>query len=341
MRILPSSLYAVLFATLPLPVLCAPDYEALREAELSILDRQFSAFRDASAALEEAAKAYCAAPDDAAPLIESVKSTWLAWAPLDSYQFGPMEHTGAALTVNFWPDKRGFVNSGVRQILSLPQTEQRSAAGITQVSAAGQGFPALAELLTNDDLPDCPAAEGLAANIAAHGAALHTAWFGPDGWADLVRAAGPENPVYLSDAEFTTAIFTALNFGAERVGDYRIKRPMGEERGGMPHRVDGYRLGLGNAILDAQIAGMGEMIADGFAPALTPEDAQVMAHAIEDARARINRIGMPLANAVTDPKARWRVDSALNGVGVIKMQLALVVGPALEVQSGFSPADGD
>lgn len=332
---------ALTLAALPLPALAAPDYAALREAELSVLERQFGAFRDASAALADAARAQCAGDGATDTTIGALKTAWLAWAPLDSYQFGPMEHTGAALTVNFWPDKRAFVNSGLRQVLALPEADQATAAGVAQVSAAGQGLPALAELLTNDDLPDCPAAMGIAANLAGYGEALHQAWFGAEGWAELARAAGPDNPVYLSDAEFTTAIFTALNFGAERAGTYRLKRPMGEERGGMPHRVDGHRLGLGAAIIDAQIAGMGEMIAEGFAPALDADEAQVMADAIADARARIGRLGMPLTAAVVDPQGRWRVDSALNGIGVIAMQLALVTGPALEVKSGFSPADGD
>ncbi|PIE11712.1 MAG: hypothetical protein CSA72_00895 [Rhodobacterales bacterium] len=317
------------------------DYDALVRRELEVLKHQFGAFRDASAQMESTARAYCAGDTDADAVKAATRAAWIAWAPLDSYQFGPMEHTGAALTVNFWPDKRGFVNAGVAQIYTLPEAEQGTPEGIAKVSAAGQGFPALAEVLTNDDLADCPAVIGLSANLAGLGERLDAEWFGPQGWAEIAGSAGPDNPVYLAPFEFTKEIYSSVMFGLIRAGEQRIARPMGTERGGIPARVDGHRLAIGSDLIKAQLAGAAEMLQLGFAGDVTEPDRAWVIDVFEQAEARIDRIGMPLAEAVVDPDARWRVGEALNKITYLKEQMDRDIGPELGVDTGFSPADGD
>lgn len=316
------------------------DYDALIRRELSVLEHQFGAFRDQSAALAEAARLHCDSDIDSNALTEQLKATWLSWAPLEAYQFGPMEITGAALTINFWPDKRGFVAAGLSQVLSLPAEDQGSADGVAQVSGAGQGLPALAALLTDPALPDCPAAVGISARIAQMGDGLYDAWFDEDGWAEIARSAGPENPVYLAPFEFTKEIYSALDFALINAGEQRLGRPLGDGRP-VPSRVNGHRLGIGAEIIDAQLAGIAEMVEDGFAGDVNEPDRAWLIDVVEQAQARVARIGMPLSQAVQDPQASWRVDEAMNKIAYLRAQFAQDLGPELGVDTGFTPADGD
>ena len=81
------------------------------------------------------------------------------------------------------------------------------------------------ELLLTTDAPECPAAVGISGNLARVAGALYAEWFGPDGWSGVMTTAGPDNPVYRTPAEVTRTLYTALDFGLERVEAVRIGRP--------------------------------------------------------------------------------------------------------------------
>lgn len=316
------------------------DHDALRRRALVVLDRQFSAFVAASETLAQATEAHCDhdAPQD--EVTEALKDTWLAWAPLDSYQFGPIEMTGAALSVNFWPDKKNFVGRALRDLLAQTDQAQRDPAVVAAGSAAAQGLPAI-ELLITTGAPACPAIIGISGALRETAADLYAGWFDTNGWADLARAAGPDNPVYLSAGEFTKTLYTALDFGLIRIAEQRLGRPLGTYRRSYPTRAEAWRSGLTAEIIDAQLAGIAEMVRDGFAGDVREPDRKWMLRVIGQARDRIDRIGMPIPEAVEDPHSRVRVEALQSKVRHLRDVLAEDIGPGLGVDTGFSPADGD
>lgn len=322
------------------PLSAQVDHGALRDRVLAVLEGQYSAFREATGVLAEVAVRHC---DEGAPVAEAqaaLRGAWLAWAALDSYQFGPAELQGAVLSVNFWPDKKNFVGRAVRGLGGLSPEDQRNPAVIAEGSAAAQGLPAIERLLYGD-APACPALVGISAHLADVAGALEQGWFGPDGWAALVRGAGPENPVYLSPDEFTKAMFTALDFGLFRVAEQRLGRPLGTFERSFPKRAEAWRSGLTGEIAAAQVLGVFAMLRDGFADAVPDEDLAPVLRRIPVLAEQVMRLEPPIPEAVADPYLRIRVEAIQTRVREARTALADRIGPALGIEPGFSPADGD
>ncbi|PRY21742.1 hypothetical protein CLV78_10811 [Aliiruegeria haliotis] len=316
------------------------DHDAIRRRSLGVLERQFGAFRDQAARLAETSVAFCNGSVSEEEAKTSLRATWLAWAPLDSYQFGPIEQLGAALTVNFWPDKKNFVGRGLKALQSLPPEDQEDPAKVAQGSAAAQGLPAIERLL-HTDIEPCPALVGVSGFLDQFSQDIHDAWFSGGGWADVARAAGPNNPVYLSSEEFTKTLYTAVDFGLTRIADSRLGRPLGTFEKSYPRRAEAWRSGLTNEIIVAQLEGIAELVAAGFAGDVRETDRAWILQVIEQAIARTEAIGQPIAEAVQDPQSRVRVESLQAKVRYLQLQTAQDLGPNLGVDTGFSAADGD
>lgn len=315
------------------------DHAEIAERVLTVFDHQFSAFRDESAALADASVAYCdEGPRE--PVLSALEATWQAWAPLDAYQFGPIEQQAAALTVNFFPDKKNFTGRALHQHLKRPEAEQGDPAIVANSSAALQGLPAIERLLF-EDLQTCPALVGVTGNLARIASDLYDGWFAPDGWADLVRSAGPDNAVYLSNTEFTKQAFTAIDFSILRLKDHRLGRPLGTYERAFPKRAEAWRAGLTNQIMIAQLDGLTALIDEGFSEAVSPPARDEAIKILADLRTRIDAIGAPLAKAVENPLMRVRVEGIMSKLDQLKLHLDTEIAPSLGVETGFSAGDGD
>lgn len=332
-----------LHVNLPLPVRAGPevDHAALGARALTVLEAQFGAFRQASLALVEASEAFCAGGMARTEYLGAFEATWLAWAPLDAYQFGPVEQRGAVLTVGFWPDKKDFVGRGLTALMAAPPAAQADATAVAGYSAAVQGLPAIARLMSDDRFAPCPAVRGISGHVAAVAVALHDDWFAPGGWAALTRDAGPLNPVYLNAREVTKALYTAVDFELSRIADLRLARPLGRFDAPQPDWAEGRRVGLSLAIIDAQLAGIAQLVEDGFGAALSEPGRVGFLDTLAQAREAIARIGAPLDEAVNDPMTRIRVEGLQSRINGLRAMLAEVIGAELGVETGFSPADGD
>ncbi len=316
------------------------DHKALQTRVLGVLDGQFGAFQAAAHQLSDASNAYCAQSGSMDTVKTAFRTTWLAWAPLDAYQFGPIETQGAALTVNFFPDKKGFVSRALRASSKLSEADQANPAVIAKRSAATQGLPAIERLIYDSDAP-CPLLVGITGNLAGLSSALYDGWFADGGWADLVRTAGPDNPIYLTDAEFTKQIYTALGFSILRLKEHRLGRPLGTFERAFPKRAEAWRSGLTNEIINAQLAGMIAILDRGFAGDLFPPTRTGIVQLIRDAQTRVTKIGAPIKDAVEDPTMRVRIEGVQSKLVYLQQQLDQDVAPELGVQTGFSAGDGD
>ncbi|UWP92714.1 imelysin family protein [Aliiroseovarius crassostreae] len=321
-----------------------PDHGATGDRLLGVLQHQFGTFQTHATRLAEEAEGFCAGRRTEEEVTSAFRATWLAWAPLDPYQFGPMETLGAALRVNFFPDKKGFVGRALTQLRRLSAEEQANPAVIARYSVAAQGLPAIERLLFDaprDAPAQCPVLIGITGQLSATSNALYDQWFGQPGWADLVRSAGPDNPTYLSDQEFSRQMFTALEFSILRMRDHRLKRPLGSYQRAFPKRAEAWRAGLSTRIIAAQLHGMEAVILNGFGPALPEQIRAELARRLSDLAQRLEKIDQPLQNAVEDPLLRVRIEGVISRFQTLQIYLENTVGPALGLQAGFSAGDGD
>lgn len=315
------------------------DHAALTERALTVLKAQFGAFQSDAAALAEAGRAVCETGTAPETLRAPLAATWQSWAALDGYQFGPIEQQSAALKINFWPDKKGFVGRGLAQFQALPEAQQRDPEVIARSSAAAQGLPAIA-LLLEAEAP-CPALQSITAHVARMSAALHDGWFAPEGWAALVRTPGPENAAYRDAREVTQTLFTALQFGLERASDMRLGRPLDRFDRPLPRRAEARRVGLSLALVRAQLDGVARMVTDGFDGALSESSAAALAHFHLEAQAALEAIDTPLETALASPGGWLKVDIARERIQRYREEIARLAGPELGVARGFSAGDGD
>ena len=317
------------------------DHEAIRRRVLEVFDRQFGSFVSETQALTDAALAYCEGTSDEAAFKAQFRDTWMAWAPLDSYQFGPIESQGAALTVNFWPDKKNFVGRALRDLLNKTAEEQADPAVVAGLSVGAQGLPAIEMLTYSDGVEPCPAVIGISGNLHRIAVDLHDGWFAAGGWADLARAAGPDNPVYLDASEFTKVVYTALDFGLTRIADTRLGRPLGTYERPNPKHAEAWRSGLTNDIIVAQLKGIEEVVRFGFAGDIAENNRSWIYTVFEQTEGRVDSIGMPVSEAVADPMSYIRVEGLQSKVQYLQGEMDQEIGPNLGVETGFSAADGD
>lgn len=207
-------------------------------------------------------------------------------------------------------------------------------------SAALQGLPAMERLL-HTDLPTCPSILGIAANIAAMADTLYADWFAPDGWADLVRRAGPENPVCLSHREFSQQVLTALGFSILRMKEHRLGRPLGSFERAFPKRSEAWRAGLSTALIAAQLNGFQDLYTEGFAPVTPQVLLDDILPILSDIDMRLGAIGAPLPEAVEDLSMRVRIEGLQTKLGHLDLILSTELGPELRLGAGFSAGDGD
>ena len=316
------------------------NHENLTRRSLAVLEKQFGAFGSATKKLAESAELFCKGNIERETYLSQFETAWLAWAPLDSYQFGPMEQTSGALRANFWPDKKGFVSRSLKQLLARKSDEQQDPNVIAAGSVAGQGFPAIERLLFSE-LPECPAIVGISRHLHQLSGELHDGWFADGGWADIARKAGPDNPVYASREEFTKRLYTALDFGLTRIFDARLGRPLGTFKRSFPKRAEAWRSGLTEKIIHAQLDGIADMIEFGFAGDIREPDRAWVLKVIDQTHRKLDTVKMPIHEAVQQPATRLRVEAVQTKVGYLKSQLAQDIGPNLGVDTGFSAADGD
>lgn len=315
------------------------DHTALVARELEVVTSQVARFASDADALATQAQAYCDGDIPEAAFMDAYRDARLSWAPLEAYHFGPIEQTGAALSVNFWPDRKGFVGRALKELTAQTDAVQRDPQQIAQRSAAAQGFPAL-ETLIEAQTP-CPTAIGITGHMAQTGAAIEAGWTEPNGWADLMRQAGPDNPIYLTPQEVTTEIYTALNYVLVRMRDQALARPMGGPTGPQPHRAEAWQTSLSNDIMLAQLEGVSQMLLQGFGGDVSEPARAWVADVVTQTKDRVAGLGMPLHEAIQDPQARWRVDGLRNKITYLILQFDTDIGPELGVETGFSPADGD
>ena len=291
-----------------------------------------AAFQAGTAALRSAAETDCT-QEAVRPAYQSAFDAWMGLAHL---QFGPLEEAGRGLSIAFWPDARGMVPKAVAGLVAEADPVVAEADAFAQVSVAGRGLFALEAVLYNEsyDADDyaCRLAVALSRDLARTGQALAVAW---DGYAEILQTAGePGNAAYMSEAEATRELYTALMTGLEFTKDQRLGRPMGTFERPRPTRAEAWRSGRSqrNVVLSLEaLRGLAAELADAPATDAAFVRAIATAEALDD----------PVFAGVADPATRFRLEALQQEIASIQTAAATEIGAALGVSQGFNSQDGD
>ncbi len=322
-----TSLLALVLSALGLP--------AVADVPQAVTDHAlpgFAAFATATAALDAAAQADCAA-QAVQPAYQAAFDAWLGVSHLTP---GPLEDQGLTLAIAFWPDPKGLGQKALKTLVATGDPAALTPDAFAQQSVAVRGLFTLERLLYTEpqDAFHCTLTRAVAADLAAMAALADAGW--RDGFADELLTAGePGNARYLSPAEARQALFTALMTGLEFTFDSRLGRPLGTFDRPRPERAEAIASGRSLRNVTLSLTAL-----RGLAVALVPDSPSTQA-AFDRALALAAGLDDPVFAGVADPAGRLQVEILQQAVDAIRVAALAEVGGTLGVDAGFNAADGD
>lgn len=292
---------------------------------------------EATAALDAAAQADCAAHD---PLKAAYHNAMDAWMGVSHLRFGPAETDARAFALAFWPDTKGFTPKALGGLISKEDPVVSDPSEFATVSVAGRGLYAMEFLLFDDrisamgsDAYRCLLIQSVAADSARTAAEMNKDW--ATSYAALMRNPGD---VYQSETEVLQELYKALLTGIEINANMRLGRPMGSFTKPRPKRAENWRSGrsLHNVTVSlTALQDLGARLADG------QDVAAPLAKAFGAAITRANKLDDPVFASVATPAGRFQVEVLQQNVLEVKTVAEQDLGPALGVSAGFNSLDGD
>ena len=318
----------------------------------------YAALSAASEELVESMAGLCAAPRDGSLTAARASFTRVvgAFSRMQLFRVGPARENHRFERLFFWPDRRG---RGRRQIEALlAQEDERSldVSKLREKSVAVQGLPALeyvlfgkgSEGLGNGDARfRCLQGEAIAGAIERTARRIHRGWTGPRGFGDVMRAAGPANPVYRTHGEVVEDL---LGSAAEQLGIVQELKLGRVFRDGpttaKPKRAPFWRSGLTLASVRDNVDGVLELLEEGDFGALLPETEAHLADRTGSELRRAREVlaglsGGDLPGLLSDPETHRRIAGAASRIGAAASLLGEDFPRVLGLAAGFNSLDGD
>ena len=295
-------------------------------------------FAQEAAALGPALEKVCAGSIGALrPARAQWEATALAWDRLSAVAIGPLVQRRSLRQVDFWPTRPQLIERAIR-------ANPKDLRALERVGTPAKGLPALEWLLWTQPIaagtPSCRYAVLLAGELDAEARAL------AQGFAELAAKDWNADP-----EAATAAMGELLNQwvgGIERLRWAHIEKPV-RSAGGEAPEWPRQASGSTNASWNAQWQGLGTlataagnnvpMPGRGLVPLETYLRGRGLNPLADQLAARVSQLTRQLyASETVDEKRALAISRPLSG---LKRLAEAEVAPALEVNIGFSDADGD
>lgn len=288
--------------------------------------------------LQDLAQKHCQQAPVSGDALKELRDQWLvlaqAWAGAEMVNFGPATASMSNLYINYYPDERGLVHSGVADLIAA--TPNITAEQLANESAIVQGVPGLEEVLyANDSLN-----AGQCAYVISASSALSTRL-------KDIEKNWQQNSTELLAIDKTADSdrglnqwFNSLLSMVETMKSNAIDQPLGltgKAKGHLPAAT----AGQSRAIINAKLAELNKALTD---PVLTAilgsnnknEVADSLSTALADTTTLLAQMPEDLATA--DKATQQELyDHLTNITRIVKRQLI----PTLGLRVGFNSTDGD
>jgi len=329
-------------------VVILPGYRALAERAAE------EATRTRDLCWQADAERLAAARDGFAELV-------LAWSRVEFIRFGPARDQNRYERLFFWPDPRGRGLQQVQEIIANEDPTATSVETLREKSVAAQGLFALefvlygtsSEVLTDTANPArsfrCRFGAAIADAISETAEEIVADWTKPDGYAALMRDAGPEDPVYRAHGEVVQELIKAAREQLQLARDLKLAHAIeATPDKAQPKRAPFWRSDLTIASIRANIDAVLALAGpDGIGAALTEDSAWIAAELAfelrqaDEALARVDARGDRWETLVADKKNHEDLTYTLIPLADA---IALLEGgypDALGLITGFNSLDGD
>ena len=291
-----------------------------------------------STMLHDLAQKHCQQAPVSGDELQALRDQWLslaqAWASAEMINFGPATDSMSNLYINYYPDERGLVHSGVADLIAAnPALTPKQ---LENESAIVQGVPGLEEALYANDSLDagqCAYVISASSALSTRLNAIESNW--QDNATDLLAIDKTAN----SD-QGLNQWFNSLLSLVETMKSNAIDQPLGltgKTKGHLPAAT----AGQSRAIVNAKLATLNKVLTDPVLTAIlgSNNESKVgdnLSTALSDAATLLAQMPEDLATA--DKATQQELYDHLTTVTrLIKRQLI----PTLGIRVGFNSTDGD
>ncbi|MEZ2693076.1 imelysin family protein [Psychrobacter faecalis] len=288
--------------------------------------------------LYDLAKKSCQQAPVSGDALKELRDQWLvlaqAWASAEMVNFGPATASMSNLYINYYPDERGLVHSGVADLIAA--NPKLTAEQLANESAIVQGVPGLEEVLYANDNLDA----GQCAYVMSASSALSTRLKDIEkNWQQNATDLLAIDKTAESD-QGLNQWFNSLLSLVETMKSNAIDQPLGltaKAKGHLPAAT----AGQSRAIITAKLATLNQAMTD---PVLTAilggNNENAVADSLSTALADTTTLlaQMPEDLATADKATQQELLDHLTSITrIIKRQLI----PTLGLRVGFNSTDGD
>ena len=288
--------------------------------------------------LHDLAQKHCQKAPVSGDELQALRDQWLllaqAWASAEMVNFGPATASMSNLYINYYPDERGLVHSGVADLIAA--NPKMTAEQLANESAVVQGVPGLEEALYANDSLDA----GQCAYIMSASSALSTRL-------KAIEKNWQQNATKLLAIDKTTESDQGLNQWinsllslVETMKSNAIEQPLGLSGKAKGH-LPAASAGQSRAIINAKLATLNKAMTDPVLTAILGSNndnsvADTLSTALADTTALLAQMPEDLATA--DKATQQELYDHLTIITrLIKRQLI----PTLGIRVGFNSTDGD
>ena len=288
--------------------------------------------------LHDLAQKHCQKSPVSGDELQALRDQWLllaqAWASAEMVNFGPATASMSNLYINYYPDERGLVHSGVADLIAA--NPKLTAERLANESAVVQGIPGLEEALYANDSLDA----GQCAYIMSASSALSTRLKAIEkNWQQNATKLLAIDKTAESDQGLNQWINSLLSL-VETMKSNAIEQPLGLSGKAKGH-LPAASAGQSRAIINAKLATLNKAMTDPVLTAILGSNndnsvADTLSTALADTTALLAQMPEDLATA--DKATQQELYDHLTIITrLIKRQLI----PTLGIRVGFNSTDGD
>jgi len=288
--------------------------------------------------LKELAQKHCTQALVSGDELQALRAQWLvlaqAWSSAEMVNFGPATASMSNLYINYYPDERGLVHSGVADLIAAnPKLTPEQLAG---ESAIVQGVPGLEEALFANDSLDA----GQCAYVISASSALSTRLKDIEkNWQQNATDLLAIDKTAESDRGLNQWINSLLSL-IETMKSNAIDQPLGltgKAKGHLPAATAGQSRAIINAKLDTIKKAMTDPVLTAILGSNDENKvSDNLSTALADTTALLAQMPEDLSEANKDDQQAL-YDHLTDVTRLIKRQLI----PALGIRVGFNSTDGD
>ncbi|MGM8870951.1 imelysin family protein [Psychrobacter sp. 2Y5] len=291
-----------------------------------------------SAILHDLAQKHCKSAPVSGEALQQLRDQWLvlaqAWAEAEMINFGPASESMSNLYINYYPDERGLVHSGVADLIAANPNLTKEQ--LADESAIVQGVPGLEEALyANESLNAAQCAYVLSASDALSARLTEI----ENNWQNNATELLAIDKTADSD-QGLNQWFNSLLSMIETTKSSAIDQPLGLTGTAKGH-VPAATAGQSRAIINAKLATLNKALTDPVLSAiLNSNQESVVGNNLSTILAQTTTLLAQMPEDITQAdKAEQQqlLEQMAEITRVIKRQLI----PTLGIRVGFNSTDGD